>query len=130
MSPGRKHLWSLWVGHLLSVLAAFVALRLAAGGDYVRGFQEGYAVCAAINGIAFFVMGSLYSGLQYVLGLAWMGGAVLLAVTPESAALEYAFGLAACNLLNGVHLYRLAAPPPAPRAAGADGGTGSWHAPH
>ena len=107
-SAGERHLWSIWLGHFLATLAVFVALRLNAGEDAARGFAAGYAACAGLNGLAFFVMGSLFAGLQYTLGAAWMAAAVLMGVTPEWAPLEYGLLMAACSLFTGAHLNRIA----------------------
>src|SRR4051794_36050790 len=63
-SPARQHLWSIWVGHCLACLAIFIASR-EGNEDYIIGLLRGFPACAALNGLVFIVLGSIYLGRQY-----------------------------------------------------------------
>jgi hypothetical protein len=107
---GRRHLWSVTLGHAGACIAAFVALRLAAGPDAVHGFGTGYVACAAINALAFAAMGSVLSGRMYLFAAAWMVAAVGMALELTIAPLIYAALIGACSLLTGVQLRGLGTP--------------------
>ena len=105
--PAHFHLWSIWAGHAAACLAVFAAHRLAAGGDLARGFGMGYVGVAGLNTLAFVVMGSLFAGRQYLLGLAWAAAAVGMGASLAWAPLIYAGLMAACTLLTGLQLRAL-----------------------
>ncbi len=102
-SPARFHLWSIWVGQTAACAALAVGVRLAAG-DFGRAVTTAYIGFAGINALTFVVMGSLFAGRQYLLGLAWLGAAVVMGVFPHAAPLIYAGLIAACNLTAGAQL--------------------------
>jgi hypothetical protein len=102
-NPGRTHLWAVWAGHAAASLAVFLAQRIAAD-DPARGFQLGYVACAGLNALAFVVMGSLFAGRQYLLGVGWAVAAIGMALAPPWAPLVYAVLMAACSLLTGLQL--------------------------
>ena len=105
--PAHFLLWSIWAGHAAACVAVFVAHRLAAGGDLARGFGMGYVGCAGLNTLAFVVMGSLFAGRQYLLGLAWAAAAVGMGASLASAPLIYAGLMAGYTLLTGLQLRSL-----------------------
>jgi serine/threonine-protein kinase len=105
--PARDHLWAIWAGHAAACVAALVAARLAVGTDFARGIEAGYAGCAAVNALAFVVMGSLFAGRQYLLGLAWAGAAVAMGAFPSYAPLAYGALMAVCSVLTGLQLRAL-----------------------
>ncbi|AMV25720.1 Serine/threonine-protein kinase PknB [Gemmata sp. SH-PL17] len=106
-NPARFHLWSIWVGQTTACAAVMIGSRLAAGADLSRGIEAGYIGGAGLNALAFVVMGSLFAGRQYLLGLAWAGTAVVMGVFPYAAPLIYAGLIAACCLLTGFQLSAL-----------------------
>ncbi len=108
-TPARFHLWSTWVGQTTACVAVMIGSRLAAGTDLARGIEAGYIGCAGINALAFVVMGSLFAGRQYLLGLTWAGAAVAMGVFPHAAPLVYAGLIAMCCLLTGFQLNALRA---------------------
>lgn len=108
-NPARLHLWAIWAGHAAACVAVLVAGRLASGADFARGIETGYLGCAGVNALAFVVMGSLFAGRQYLLGLAWAAAAVVMGVFPTHAPLIYGALMAACSLITGLQLRGLAA---------------------
>jgi serine/threonine-protein kinase len=106
-SPARLHLWSIWAGHAGASVALFVGLRLAAGADFARGIELGYVGCAGLNALAFTVMGSLFAGRQYLLGLIWAAAAVLMGTVLAYAPLVYAVLMAGCSLFTSLQLKAL-----------------------
>jgi serine/threonine-protein kinase len=106
-NPARLHLWSIWAGHAGACVALFVGLRLAAGVDFARGIELGYVGCAGLNALAFTVMGSLFAGRQYLLGLIWAAAAVLMGTMLTYAPLIYAVLMAGCSLFSGLLLKAL-----------------------
>ena len=103
-NAGRRHLWSIWLGHAAACIAVFVALRITAGADVVRGFGAGYVACAGVNALAFAVMGSLFAGRQYLFAGAWLAAAVGMALALPAAPLIYAGLIGTCSLLIGLQL--------------------------
>jgi serine/threonine-protein kinase len=106
-SPARLHLWSIWAGHAGACLSLFVGLRLAAGADFAHGIELGYVGSAGLNALAFTVMGSLFAGRQYLLGLIWAAAAVLMGALLAYAPLLYAVLMAGCSLFTGLQLKAL-----------------------
>ncbi len=92
--PDRQ-LWSIWIGHLLASSTMFLGFRLG-GRDIYETVYIGFAVHAALTGLAFFIMGCDYWGRYYLFGLAWLAAAMLMALTPTWAPLEYAILAAMC----------------------------------
>jgi serine/threonine-protein kinase len=107
-NPGRVYLWAVWAGHATACVAVFAANRLAAGDDFARGIQTGYVGCAGLNALAFIVMGSLFAGRQYLLGVVWAGAAIGMGAALAWAPLVYAVLMAACCLLTGLQLKAIA----------------------
>ena len=107
---GRRHLWSVTLGHAAACIAVFVALRLTAGADVVRGFGIGYVACAGINAVAFVAMGSLFAGRMYLYAAGWLVAAFAMAAALPLAPLVYAGWIAACSFLSGWQLRGLAGP--------------------
>jgi serine/threonine-protein kinase len=103
-NPVRLHLWSLWSGHAAACIAVFTALRLTAGADYVHGIETGYVACSGLNALAFIIMGSIFVGRQYLLGVAWLIAALAMGMLPSAAPLIYAVLMALCSLVTGLQL--------------------------
>jgi hypothetical protein len=106
-NPVRAHLWAIWSGHAVACIAVFGGHRLAAGDDFARGICHGYVACAGLNALAFAVMGSLFTGRQYLLGLAWALATVGMGLFLVWAPLVYALLMAVCSLVTGLHLRAL-----------------------
>jgi len=60
-----------------------------------------------MNALCFVVLGSLFAGRQYLLGLAWAVAAVGMAAALPWAPLVYAVLMAACSLLTALQLKSL-----------------------
>jgi serine/threonine-protein kinase len=103
-NAARQHLWSIWAGHAATCAALFIALRVPAGSDFVHGIETGYVGCAGLNALAFTIMGSLFVGRQYLLGMSWAIAAVFMGAFLAYAPLIYAFLMAICSLLTGLQL--------------------------
>jgi serine/threonine-protein kinase len=101
--PGQSYLRSVWAGHAIATAAVFLATRFAAD-DWIGGIEDGYIGCAGINTLAFTVMGCLFTGRQYLLGLAWAGTTVLMGLAQLWSPVFYGVLMAACNILTGLHL--------------------------
>jgi hypothetical protein len=116
-NPVRLHLWAVWAGHATACVAVLLAHRFAAGDDFARGILNGYIGCAGLNALAFVVMGSLFAGRLYLLGMAWAGAAVGVGMFLPFAPLIYAVLMAACSLVTGLQLRAFGRPDEA-RAGG------------
>jgi serine/threonine-protein kinase len=97
--PARRLMWSVWIGHALASLAVFIAVRIAAGDDFVHGIETGYIGTAGLNVLAFMVMGGFFAGRQYLLGLVWAVTAVIMGLAPTYAPLLYAVVMAVCTVV-------------------------------
>jgi hypothetical protein len=106
-NPARLHLWAIWTGHATACVGVLVSSRLTAGADFARGIETGYVGCAGVNTLAFVVMGSLFAGRQYLLGLAWSAAAVVMGVFLPLAPLVYGVLMAVCSLVTGLQLQAL-----------------------
>jgi len=103
-SKAERLLWATWLGYLLGYFCmSLVIAQLGHPHGHV------FAPAAVLTGLAFFVMGCHLWGFCYVLGVAWMGLAVLLASQPESNWSPFWFGtLWGLSLLAvGIRYYRL-----------------------
>jgi hypothetical protein len=97
-SAAERQLWSIWGGYLLAfATTAVISLqtvdtealkRLLAGLD-PGGQLSLYPYSAVLAGLAFFVMGSNYWGGCYLIGLAFLGLAVLMPFDLAVAPLEF-----------------------------------------
>src|SRR5262249_20789541 len=105
--PTARLMWAVWVGHGLATLGAFAAARVARHPAYRGAFDAGDASCACLSAVAFFAMGSVFTGRLFVLGLGWVGVAVLLAFAPGWAGAGYGAYMGFCCVASGVHLGRL-----------------------
>jgi hypothetical protein len=123
-NPARLHLWAIWAGHATACVGVLIASRLAADADPARGIETGYVGCAGVNALAFVVMGSLFAGRQYLLGLAWVAAAVVMRAFLPFAPLIYAALMAVCSLVTGLQLRALV--PDGPREGHAGEPTGGF----
>ena len=103
-SVGRRHLWTIWLGHAAACLAVFVAFRVTAGDDFVQGIAAGYVACAGLNAMSFAIMGSLFAGRLYLLGAAWIVATVAMGFALPWAVLIYAVLIGLCSLITGLQL--------------------------
>src|SRR5262249_30072454 len=81
-NPAERLMWAVWVGHFLATAGVFASARIAHPGNYAAAFEAGYAACAALNGLSFFVMGSAFTGRLFPLGLGWVAVGVAMPLTP------------------------------------------------
>jgi serine/threonine protein kinase len=88
-------LWSIWIGHFLTDLTLFAAIRFS-GRTLAETVEISFIIKAALTGMAFFIMGSDYWGRYYLYGLGWMAAAALMVFVPAWGPLIFAFGAAVC----------------------------------
>jgi hypothetical protein len=109
-SPAAVRLmWSLWGGHALATLAVLVPARVLLHPDYKAAFLAAYPAIAALTGLGFIVMGSVFWGGQYVLGVLWLILAAAMPAFPEYGPLAYAVLMGAGNLVMGAQVRKMAA---------------------
>lgn len=77
---------------------------MTSGADYAHGIATGYVACSGLNALAFFVMGSVFAGRQYLLGLAWVLAAFAMGIWLSAAPLIHAVLMALCSLISGLQL--------------------------
>jgi serine/threonine-protein kinase len=92
LGPRRRE-WTLAEGHLLAAWGGHslgtAVLWFALGMPYGRGLLTAYyPALAVLTGLMYFVMGSVYWGRFYLLGLAFFALAVVMQFTPDWAPLE------------------------------------------
>jgi hypothetical protein len=108
-SPAAVRLmWSLWGGHALAALAVLVPARVALDPDYRAAFLAAYPAIAALTGLGFVVMGSVFWGGQYVLGVLWLLLAAAMPAFPEHGPLAYAVLMGGGNLVMGIKIRAIA----------------------
>jgi hypothetical protein len=115
---GERQLWSIWVGYLAAfaigagVNRLLVAAGVVTGGPAApRGWEEllTYPFSAVLSGLAFIVMGGLYWGRYYMVGLAFFVLAALMPFQLGYAPLAFGLLWTACIVGIGLHLRRLGA---------------------
>jgi hypothetical protein len=80
--------------------------------DYRAAFLAAYPAIAALTGLAFVVMGSVFWGGQYVLGAVWLFLAAAMPAAPAYGPLAYAILLGGSTLVMGVQIRKMAAADP------------------
>jgi hypothetical protein len=106
-SAAERHLWSIWVGHLLATAAAAAAVRQMSDLGPGQVVLALYPFSGALTGLAFFIMGSIYWGRHYAFGMAHFGLAALMPLKLEWAPLGYGLLTATCTVAISFHLLRL-----------------------
>jgi serine/threonine-protein kinase len=123
----ERQVCSIWVGYLLAYGTSGVLSRLLIdGGVLTAGLAApphwreviSYPFAAILSGLAFFVMGGLWWGRYYIIGLAFLALALLMPLYLEGSLLAYGLLWAACLVVIARHLRRLDAGPDAGRTEG------------
>jgi serine/threonine protein kinase len=118
VNAAERQVYSIWVGYLLAYGTSGLATRLligsgalGAGSAELAGWQEvvSYPFAAILTGLAFFVMGGLYWGRYYAIGLAFFVLALLMPLRLEWSPLAYGVLWALCLVAIARHLRRLGA---------------------
>jgi hypothetical protein len=113
----ERQLRSVWLGYLAAWVVSALAMRLLVDRGIILGGPAGprgwedllvYPFSATLSGLAFFVMGGLYWGRYYALGLAFFLLALLLPLHLTWAPLEFGGLWAGALVAIGLHLRRLA----------------------
>jgi hypothetical protein len=108
-SPAAVRLmWSLWAGHALAALAVLVPARVLLHPDFKAAFLVAYPAIAALTGLGFVVMGSVFWGGQYVLGVLWLLLAAAMPAFPEYGPLAYAVLMGGGTFVMGMQVLKRA----------------------
>jgi eukaryotic-like serine/threonine-protein kinase len=103
-----RQLWSIWLGYLAGSLTLFLAdYLLTPPGEAFYGLRA-YPPMAVLASLAFFMLGSSYWGYCHLLGVLFLGLALLMTQWLPAAPAAFGLGWAASLLLLGVRLRRLA----------------------
>jgi eukaryotic-like serine/threonine-protein kinase len=106
-TTAERQLWAVWLGYIVGS-----GLIVAAGWrtNALYGVPPGavYPYLAVAAGLSFFFLGSSYWGWCYALGLSFFALSVLMLLTPDWAVLEFGVLWAACLVILGARLRRLA----------------------
>ena len=114
----ERQLWSIWGGYLAAFVAGagvnrlLIAAGVVGGGPAApRGWEDllAYPFSAVLSGLAFIVMGGLYWGRYYAVGLAFFILAALMPLQLGDAPLAFGLLWTACLVGIGLHLRRLGA---------------------
>jgi tRNA A-37 threonylcarbamoyl transferase component Bud32 len=116
-SAAERQVCSIWVGYLLAYGTSGLVTRLLIGGGVITegpaapktGWREvvSYPVAALLTGLAFFVMGGIWWGRYYAIGLAFFVLALLMPLRLEWSPLAYGTLWAVCLAAIARHLRRL-----------------------
>jgi tRNA A-37 threonylcarbamoyl transferase component Bud32 len=98
----QRELWSIWLGHLLSVVVAFTALRVATR-DVAKTLDVGYPVFAAATGMALFCMAANFWRFHYLLAAAWFFTATAMIFTSPWAPIIFGIASALSSFVIGVY---------------------------
>ena len=114
-NAAERQLWSIWIGYLVAyatsattghlMIASQVLGRGAAGPERWDALIQ-YPISAVLSGLAFFMMGSNYWGLYYVMGVTFFALALLMPLSLTWAPLEFGVLWAVFLLAIGCHLRR------------------------
>ena len=114
-NAAERQLYSIWIGYLVAYAVSAAVGRLmigtrilgrgAAGPEQWEALIQ-YPISAVLSGLAFFMMGSGYWGLYYVLGVAFFALALLMPLSLTWAPLELGGVWAASLVAIGFHLRR------------------------
>jgi hypothetical protein len=114
----ERQLWSIWGGYLAAFVTGaglnrvlIVAGVVAGGAAAPRGWEDllAYPFSAVLSGLAFIVMGGLYWGRYYAVGLAFFLLAALMPLHLGGAPLAFGLLWTVCLVGIGLHLRRLGA---------------------
>ena len=100
-NSAERLIWVVWMGYVLSLGAANAA-RAVFGHDQI----EAYASFAVLTGFGFLVMGGHIWGGGYLVGLAFMVAAPILAMFTDFAPLVFGALWAGALMSFGIHYWR------------------------
>jgi len=111
----ERQLWLIWIGYLVAYAISAMARGLMIGFQVLGRGAAGperwdaliqYPTSAVLSGLAFFMMGSGYWGLFYVLGVTFFALALLMPLSLTWAPLEFGVLWAVALLAIGCYLRR------------------------
>jgi serine/threonine protein kinase len=108
VDPTERHLALLWGGVALAGITLFWIYCPPFGSSRAKDLLAFYPPWTVVNGVAFLVVGRLYWGVYYLVGLAHFLVAVLMPLRPDLAPLVYGVFVAACMSLAAVDHIRTA----------------------
>jgi serine/threonine-protein kinase len=107
VSRVARQLWAVRLGHLLGIGLAPVVLRQLTPADVPFNALAVFPVWSLMMGVTFFGLGGRFWGGLYLVGFAFFGLAVLMALRVEWAALEFTFLMAVSFLALSLYMRRL-----------------------
>jgi serine/threonine-protein kinase len=108
VDPMERHLALLWGGVFLAGITLFWIYCPPFGPVRAAGLLAFYPPWTVVNGVAFLVVGRLYWGVYYLVGLAHFLVAALMPLRPDVAPLVYGVFVAACMSLAALDHIRTA----------------------
>jgi serine/threonine-protein kinase len=109
VDPAERHLALLWGGVYLAGITLFWIYCPPVGSGSAAGLLAFYPPWAVVNGVAFLVVGRLYWGRYYLVGLAHFLVAMLMPLRLALAPLIYGVFVAVCMSLAALDHMRTAA---------------------
>jgi hypothetical protein len=105
-NPAERHMWSVWIGFILTCCSIGISHRLEVGG--VVGMElVVYPSLAAVSGLAFCCLGSSYWGQCYTFAAVFFVLPFLMVANLSWAPIEFGLTWAAALVLIGRRLDRL-----------------------
>jgi serine/threonine-protein kinase len=105
-NAAERMMWSVWLGVLLACFAIGGAAHIK-GGLSIEVELTLYPALSAVAGMAFFVIGGSSWGRCYLFGLAFFASALVMALAPQWAPLEYGALWSVALGIIALHLRRL-----------------------
>jgi serine/threonine-protein kinase len=108
VDPAERHLALLWGGVFLAGITLFWIYCPPFGSARAKDLLAFYPPWTVVNGVAFLVVGRLYWGVYYLIGLAHFLLAVLMPLRLDLAPLIYGVFVAVCMSLSAADHMRVA----------------------
>jgi hypothetical protein len=100
----ERHLWMVWGGYLLSCLAFGASVRLATSLESAEIELRLYQPFAALTALAFFALTTSLWGYCALIGLGFLVLALVMAIDPRFAPMEFGLAWASVLSLLGIRL--------------------------
>jgi hypothetical protein len=108
VDPTERHLALLWGGVFLAGITLFWIYCPPVSSARAADLLAFYPPWTVVNGVAFLVVGRMYWGVYYLVGLAHFLVAALMPLRPDLAPLVYGVFVAVCMSLAAVDHIRTA----------------------